>query len=67
MSPDTERTFATYLGAAATLSEEDIEEAFFKDYDFFHIEGYMVQNQALMEKAVSSAKRSSAPKFVSRR
>ena len=57
MSPDTERTFATYLGAAATLSEEDIEEAFFKDYDFFHIEGYMVQNQALMEKAVSSAKR----------
>lgn len=57
MSPDTERTFATYLGAAATLSEEDIEEAFFKDYDFFHIEGYMVQNQALMEKAVSAAKR----------
>lgn len=56
MSPDTERTFATYLGAAATLSEHDIKAEIFEDYDIFHIEGYMVQNHALMERAISSAK-----------
>ena len=56
MSPDTERTFATYLGAAATLSEHDIKAEIFEGYDIFHIEGYMVQNHALMERAIALAK-----------
>lgn len=56
MSPDTERTFATCLGAAAGLSGESLDPAVFARYRYFHIEGYMVQNYALMEKALSIAK-----------
>lgn len=56
MSPDTERTFATYLGAAATMTEENIEREIFAGYGYFHIEGYMVQNYALLEKALRTAK-----------
>jgi sugar/nucleoside kinase (ribokinase family) len=56
ISPDSERTFATYLGAAVELSAEDIRDDHFKDYNFFHIEGYLVQNHALIEKAVKIAK-----------
>jgi sugar/nucleoside kinase (ribokinase family) len=56
ISPDSERTFATYLGAAVELTAEDIMERHFTEYDFFHIEGYLVQNHALIEKAVKVAK-----------
>jgi len=57
VSPDGERTFATYLGAAVELSEDDIDSDVFKGYDIFHIEGYLVQNHRLIEKAVRLAKR----------
>ena len=56
ISPDSERTFATYLGAAIELSPEDILTDHFDGYDYFHIEGYLVQNHALIEKAVKLAK-----------
>jgi sugar/nucleoside kinase (ribokinase family) len=56
ISPDSERTFATYLGAAVELSPEDITIEQFEGYEFFHIEGYLVQNHALIEKAVKLAK-----------
>lgn len=55
MSPDTERTFATYLGAAATMTEENISHEVFSGYGYFHIEGYMVQNYTLLEKALQMA------------
>jgi len=58
VSPDGERTFATFLGAAATLLPEDIQPAFFKDYQLFYIEGYLVQNHDLISKAVKMAKES---------
>ncbi len=57
ISPDSERTFATYLGAAVELLPEDILAEHFKGYDYFHIEGYLVQNHALIEKAVKFAKK----------
>lgn len=57
MSPDTERTFATCLGAAATLCAEDLDPAVFEGYDYFHVEGYLVQNYPLLETAISMAKR----------
>jgi sugar/nucleoside kinase (ribokinase family) len=57
VSPDGERTMATYLGAAVELSEDDIDSSIFQGYDFFHIEGYLVQNHKLIEKAVRLAKR----------
>jgi sugar/nucleoside kinase (ribokinase family) len=56
ISPDSERTFATYLGAAVELSPEDLDSTVFADYDYFYLEGYLVQDHALVEKAVRLAK-----------
>jgi sugar/nucleoside kinase (ribokinase family) len=56
VSPDSERTFATFLGAAVELSAGDIDSAVFDGYKIFHIEGYLVQNHDLIEKAVKTAK-----------
>lgn len=56
ITPDGERTFATYLGAASELVPEDITKDAFRGYDIFHIEGYLVQNNALIEKAIRLAK-----------
>lgn len=50
-----ERTFAVYLGAALDLVPEDLKPEYFEGYDYFHIEGYLVQNQALIRKAVKLA------------
>lgn len=57
ISEDSQRTFATFLGAAVELTPEDLKEDYFKGYDIFHIEGYLVQNHALIEKAVKLAKK----------
>jgi len=57
ISPDSERTFATFLGAAVELSADDLTNGLYKGYDYFHIEGYLVQNHALIEKAVKFAKK----------
>lgn len=51
-----ERTFADYMGAALELVPEDLKPEFFDGYDYFHIEGYLVQNQDLIRKAVQMAK-----------
>ncbi len=50
-----ERTFAVYLGAARDLVPEDLEREYFEGYDYFHIEGYLVQNQQLIRRAVEYA------------
>jgi sugar/nucleoside kinase (ribokinase family) len=57
ISKDSERTFATYLGAAVDLTEEDISHEIFKDYDYFYIEGYLVQDKLMFEKALRLASR----------
>ena len=54
--PDADRTFAVYLGAALELVPEDLTPAMFEGYDYFHIEGYLVQNQHLVRKAVKLAR-----------
>ncbi|MDR0370817.1 MAG: adenosine kinase [Prevotellaceae bacterium] len=56
ISPDGERTMCTYLGAASELLPEDLQPSFFAGYDIFHIEGYLVQNHALIHRAVELAK-----------
>ena len=56
VSKDTERTMATYLGAAGDLQVEDVDSDLFKGYKYFHLEGYLVQSQALIKKAVRVAK-----------
>lgn len=57
ISPDSERTFATYLGAAVEMVPEDLLDDFYKGYDYLHIEGYLVQNHELIEQAVKLAKK----------
>jgi sugar/nucleoside kinase (ribokinase family) len=56
ISPDSERTFATYLGAAVELSHEGIHADQFEGYGVFHIEGYLVYNHDLMLTAMKMAK-----------
>lgn len=56
ITPDGERTFCTYLGASGDIREENITPDMFLGFDIFHIEGYLVQNHALIEKAVRQAK-----------
>ncbi len=57
ISPDGQRTFGTYLGAAATLDADDVRPEFFEGHGYLYIEGYLVQNHSLIERAVYEAKR----------
>jgi len=56
VSKDSERTFATHLGAAVELNANDLQSSQFQGYDYFHIEGYMVQNHDLLMRAVTLAR-----------
>ena len=56
VTPDSERTFATYLGAAVELTAQEIDRAVFSQYDYFYIEGYLVQNHNLIETAIKTAR-----------
>ena len=64
VTPDSERTFATYLGAAIELSAAHLttgttangHHPIFSKYNYFHIEGYLVQNHDLIRTAVEIAK-----------
>jgi sugar/nucleoside kinase (ribokinase family) len=60
VTPDSQRTFAVYLGCAIELTPDDISEAMFEGYDFFHIEGYLIQNTELLIKAIALAKKAGA-------
>lgn len=55
ISPDSERTFATFLGAAVELTAQDLSSDKFKEYNYLHIEGYLVQNRELIEEALKIA------------
>ncbi len=56
ISTDGERTFGTYLGAAATLKAEDLSRKMFAGYNYLYIEGYLLQDHDLMLRAVQLAK-----------
>ncbi|MBC8456844.1 MAG: adenosine kinase [Bacteroidales bacterium] len=80
ITPDSERTFATYLGAAVELSAFHLSDSLlshepkamsheakesriadrgsdiFSQFDYLHIEGYLVQNHNLIRKAIELAK-----------
>lgn len=43
ITPDTERTFSTYLGAAITLAKEDVLEEDIEKSKVLHLEGYQVE------------------------
>jgi sugar/nucleoside kinase (ribokinase family) len=56
VTPDSERTLCTYLGASCELEASDLSPEIFRGYDIFHIEGYLVQNHDLILAAVRLAK-----------
>ncbi len=56
VSPNKERTFATFLGAAMELSPENLVPNLFNEYDIIHFEGYLVQNHDLLLKAMELAR-----------
>jgi sugar/nucleoside kinase (ribokinase family) len=56
ISPDSERSFAVFLGAALELSASDLHAEQFHDCELLHIEGYLTQNHELIETAVKMAK-----------
>ncbi len=55
-----ERTFATYLGASALLCAEDIADDAFAGAAIVHVEGYLVQNHALLTRILKVARQCSA-------
>lgn len=57
ISPDSERTFGTYLGAASELTVADLSDELFAPYNYLHIEGYLVFNHELIEGVLKMAKR----------
>lgn len=61
ISPDGQRTFGTYLGAAAEMCAEEIDEALLEAYDYVYIEGYLVQNYDLLRRIVAAAKAKATP------
>jgi sugar/nucleoside kinase (ribokinase family) len=57
ITPDSERTFATHLGAAVELEASDLMPEVFKAYDILYLEGYLIFNRPLVERACQLAKK----------
>jgi len=56
ISPDGERSMATYLGPAATMSAEEIADETLSVYDLLYIEGYLISNAKLFLPILKRAK-----------
>ncbi|WP_321346566.1 adenosine kinase [uncultured Draconibacterium sp.] len=57
VSPDSERTMATYLGAAAEMLPEEVTDELFQGYEYVYIEGYLVFNHDLIKACAVAAKK----------
>lgn len=55
ISTDSERTMATYLGAAVELTAQEINDDLFYGFSHFYVEGFLVQNYELIETAFRKA------------
>lgn len=51
ISPGSERTFATHLGAAVELEAKDLADEYFRNYNILYMEGYLILNKELVETA----------------
>jgi len=56
ITPDSQRSMFTFLGAAADASPEDITEQCFNGAAIVHIEGYLLFNSDLIFKVLKTAK-----------
>ena len=57
VTADSERTFATYLGASIEMKPEDLDLSWFTNYDYLYVEGYLVQDHNLIETGMKLAKK----------
>lgn len=57
ISPDGERTFATYLGAASAMKDSDLDIGMMFGSRYILIEGFLVQDKQLIAKAADIAER----------
>jgi len=60
VTPDSERTMRTDLGAAAMLGPDEINKNDFSGISHVHVEGYMLYAEALCMKVLSEAKKAGA-------
>jgi len=56
ITPDSQRTMRTFLGAAATLTPEEIVLSDFEGYSHLHLEGYLLFNRELMTRVLKLAR-----------
>lgn len=56
ITPDSERTMTTFLGAAGSISTSQVNQTILNEYQFIHVEGYLVFNRELIEFACKKAK-----------
>jgi len=56
VSQDSERTMATYLGAAAEMTAAEFNKEMLAPYDYMYVEGYLVFNHELIDAAVKTAR-----------
>ena len=57
ISPDGERTMATFLGPAGNLSDDEIPDEILQPYDCLYMEGYLIVNEKLFLPVLQRAKR----------
>jgi sugar/nucleoside kinase (ribokinase family) len=57
ISPDGERTMATFLGPAAEIRPAELSDTLFPDDGYLYIEGYLTANEPLMRAAIALARR----------
>ena len=60
ITPDTQRSMFTFLGAASDMKPEEILPRYFEDAAIVHIEGYLLFNGALLLASLKAAKKSGA-------
>ncbi len=58
VTPDGQRTMRTSLGAAISLGPEELSNQDFAPYDHVHIEGYLIHNRPVLDKALQLARAS---------
>lgn len=56
VTPDKERTMRAFLGASKELTVDDLRPDMFTNVKMLHLEGYMLLNQPVAEKAMNLAK-----------
>jgi sugar/nucleoside kinase (ribokinase family) len=52
ITPDSERTFATHLGAAMHFRKDDVFDDSIRESEILHIEGYQLEDPALVETVI---------------